>query len=75
MCVIQGPFGTQYGLIILRPDGLQDALPNSSLRTTGVVTDKGIFYLPSAETKLEIGAKYGLYVKDDKITLVVEEIE
>ncbi|AZT91441.1 S-layer homology domain-containing protein [Caldicellulosiruptor changbaiensis] len=71
--VIQDPYGTQYGNYI-EAIVLQDALLNSSLENNQVMTDKGIFYLPSAETKLEIGAKYGLYVKNDKITLVVRKL-
>ncbi|WPX09074.1 S-layer homology domain-containing protein [Anaerocellum danielii] len=71
--VIQDPYGSQYGNYI-EAIVLQDALLNSSLENNQVLTDKGIFYLPSEDTKLEIGAKYGLYVKDDKITLVVKKL-
>ncbi|AEM72709.1 hypothetical protein [Caldicellulosiruptor acetigenus] len=71
--VIQDPYGTQYGNYI-EAIILQDVLLISSLENNQVMTDKGIFYLPSADTKLELGAKYGLYVKDDKITLVVKKL-
>ncbi len=71
--VIQDPYGSEYGNYI-EAIVLQNALLNSSLENNQVFTDKGIYYLPSEDTKLEIGAKYGLYVKDDKITLVVKKL-
>ncbi|ADQ45243.1 S-layer domain-containing protein [Caldicellulosiruptor kronotskyensis 2002] len=71
--VIQDPYGTQYGNYI-EAIILQDALLNPALENNQVLTDKGIFYLPNINTKLEIGSKYGVYVKDDKITLVVKKL-
>ena len=71
--VIQDPYGTQYGNYI-EAIVLQDALLDPALENNQVLTDKGIFYLPDINTKLEIGSKYGVYVKDDKITLVVKKL-
>ncbi|BCS80332.1 S-layer homology domain-containing protein [Anaerocellum diazotrophicum] len=71
--IIQDPYSTKYGLyqeVII----LQNALLNPALENNQVLTDKGIYYLSDAKFKLEIGCKYGVYVKDDKITLVVGKL-
>lgn len=71
--VIQDPYGSQYGSyseVVVFANGLS----SSSLEPNQVLTDKGIYYLPDTNTKLDIGAKYGVYIKDDKITLVVKKL-
>ena len=71
--VIIDPQGTKYGTyteVIV----LQDALLNSALENNQVLTDKGIYYLADTKAKLEVGAKYAVYIKEDKINLVVKKL-
>ncbi|ADQ45110.1 S-layer domain-containing protein [Caldicellulosiruptor kronotskyensis 2002] len=71
--IIQDPYSTKYGTyseVIV----LQDALLNSALENNQVLTDKGIYNLADTNTKLEIGSKYAVYIKDDRITLVVKKL-
>ena len=49
---------------------LDDSLTLGSLQEGQVKTDKGIYYAPKKIGTLEIGAKYGVYIKDDNITAI-----
>jgi hypothetical protein len=72
--VITDPHGSNLGqfteCIILG-----DAQTHQKLISGQVMTDKGIFYLPDAGVKLELGNKYGLFIKDDNIVKVNEKLK
>jgi len=58
-------FGTYTEVVVL-----DDSLTSGSLQEGQVKTDKGIYYAPKKIGTLEIGAKYGVYIKDENITAI-----
>ncbi|MEZ0537139.1 S-layer homology domain-containing protein [Caldicellulosiruptoraceae bacterium PP1] len=62
-------YGTYTECIIL-----DSSNNNNKLEKGQVLTDKGIYTLTDTKTKIDIGSKYALFIKDDKITLVYKKL-
>jgi len=67
--VYDNSYGTYTECIIM-----DDSTTSLKIGANQILTDKGIFILPKNGEKLEIGAKYGLYVKDNAITAVYKKL-
>ena len=52
---------------------LENSQTSKKLSSNQVLTDKGIYYVPSTLQKLELGGEYGTVIKDDSIVSVIDQ--